>query len=147
MIICIWYQFYYASLCNPFSSMSVCLFNIFWLTQNGRHLGDDIFKYNFLNENVWISIKVSLKFLFKCPINNFPASVQIMAWRQSGDKPLSEPMMVNLPMHTCITLPHWVNPLWPSDAISRRSWSSLFQAMVPCLMVPSHYLIKCHILI
>ena len=30
--------------------------------QNGRHLPDDIFKCYFLNENVWISIKISLNF-------------------------------------------------------------------------------------
>ena len=29
----------------------------------------------------------------KRPINNNPAQVQIMAWRQRGAKPLSEPMM------------------------------------------------------
>ena len=33
---------------------------------------------------------------------NIPALVQIMAWRRSGDKPLSEPMMVGLLTHTCI---------------------------------------------
>ena len=31
-----------------------------------------------------------------------------MAWCRSGDKPLSEPMMVSLPMHICITRPQWV---------------------------------------
>ena len=61
--------------------------------QNGRHFADDIFKWVFLNENVWFSIKISLKFVHKVPINNFPALVQIMAWRRTGDKPLSEPMM------------------------------------------------------
>ena len=30
------------------------------------------------------------------PINNIPALVQIMAWHQPGDKPLSEQMMVSL---------------------------------------------------
>ena len=30
------------------------------------------------------------------PINNKTALVQIMAWRQTDDKPLSEPMMVSL---------------------------------------------------
>ena len=34
-----------------------------------------------------------------------------MAWRQSGDKPSSEPNMVNLPMHICVTRPQWVNKL------------------------------------
>ena len=30
------------------------------------------------------------------PINNNSALVQIIAWRWSGDKPLSQPMMVDL---------------------------------------------------
>ena len=61
--------------------------------QNIRHFAHNVFKCNFLNENVWIPIKISLKFVPKGPINNIPALVQIMAWRQTGDKPLSEPMM------------------------------------------------------
>ena len=62
----------------------------------------------FLNENVWIPIKISLKFIIKGPINNIPALVQIMAWCRSGDKPLSEPMMVRLPTHICVARPQWV---------------------------------------
>ena len=63
----------------------------------------------FFNENVWISIKISLKFVPKGPINNIPALVQIMAWRRLGDKPLSEPMMFSLLTHICVTRPQWVN--------------------------------------
>ena len=63
--------------------------------QNGRYNADDIFKCIFLNENVWIPTKISLKFVPKGPINNIPALVQIMAWRRLGDKPLSELMMVS----------------------------------------------------
>ena len=55
--------------------------------QDGRQFPDDIFKRIFLNENVIISIKISLKFVPKGPINNNPALVQIMAWRRSDDKP------------------------------------------------------------
>ena len=33
--------------------------------QNGRHFPDNIFKCIFLNENVWILIKISLKFVRK----------------------------------------------------------------------------------
>ena len=62
--------------------------------QNGRHFADDIFKRIFLNENIWIPIKMSPKFGPKGPINNIPALVQIMAWRRPGDKPLSEPRLV-----------------------------------------------------
>ena len=62
--------------------------------QNGRHFPDNIFKYIFLNEKVSISIKISLKFVRKDPINNILALVQIMAWHHPGDKPLSESLMV-----------------------------------------------------
>ena len=40
---------------------------------------DDIFKYIFLNVNLCITIKISLKFVRKGPINNKPAVFQIMA--------------------------------------------------------------------
>ena len=83
-------------------------FNTLRPRRNGRHLADDIFKCIFLNENVWIPIKISLKFVPKGPINYIPALVQIMAWRRPGDKPLSELMMVRLPTHICVTRPQWV---------------------------------------
>ena len=59
--------------------------------QNGSYIPDDIFKCIFLNENVWLLLKTSLKFV---RINNILALVQLMAWRRAGAKPLSEPMMV-----------------------------------------------------
>ena len=77
--------------------------------QNGRHFADDIFKRIFFNENVWIPIQISLKFVPKGPINNIPALDRIMAWPRPGDKPLSEPMMARLPTHICVTRPQWVN--------------------------------------
>ena len=77
--------------------------------QDGRHFPNDIFKWIFLNESIWISIKISLTFVPSVPINNIPALVQIMAWRRPGDKSLSEPMMVSLPTHICVTRPQWVN--------------------------------------
>ena len=61
--------------------------------QNGRHSGDDIFRCIFLNENVCIFIKISLKFVSKGSIDNNPALVQIMVWHRIGDKLLSEPML------------------------------------------------------
>ena len=36
-----------------------------------------------------------------------------MAWRRPGDKPLSEPMMVSLLTHICITRPPWVKCIQP----------------------------------
>ena len=71
-----------------------------------------MFKCIFLNENVWITIIISLKFVPKGSINNNPALFQIMAWRRPGDKPLSEPMMVSLLTHICVTLPQWVKQCW-----------------------------------
>ena len=92
--------------------------------QNGRHFADDIFKCIFLNENVWILIKISLKFVPKGPINNIPALVQIMAWRRPGDKPLSEPMMGSSLTHICVTRPQWVK-----GAVSYRFSQGLLTLM------------------
>ena len=80
--------------------------------QNGRRFPDDILICIFVNENEWHSIKHSLKCVPKVPINNIPALVQIMAWRRPGDKPLSEPMMVSLLTHICVTRPQWVKKHW-----------------------------------
>ena len=87
-------------------------FNSLRPRQDGRHFADDIFSRIFLNENVLISIKISLKFVPKGPINNIPALVQIMAWLPPGDKPLSEPVMVRLLTHICLTRPQRVNNHW-----------------------------------
>ena len=83
--------------------------NTLRLRQNGRHFADDMFKCIFLNENVWIAIEISLKFVPKGSINNNPALLQIMVWRRPGDKPLCETMMVSSLTHICVTQPQWVN--------------------------------------
>ena len=59
---------------------SLELFNTLRQKQNGRRFPDDTFKCIFSNENVRISMKISLKFVPKVPINNIPALIQIMAW-------------------------------------------------------------------
>ena len=69
----------------------------------------------FLNENVLISIKISLKFILQGPINNIPTLVQIMAWRWTGAKPLCEPMMIILLTHIWS---QWVNPQWVSQSVN-----------------------------
>ena len=81
-----------------------CL-NTLRLGQDGFQFHDDIFKYIFLNENIWISIAISMMLVLSGPINNIPALVQIMAWRRPGDKPLSEPMLLSVPTHICVTRP------------------------------------------
>ena len=85
------------------------LFNTLRPRQNERHFPDAIFKCISLNENVQISLTISLKFVPKVRISNIPSLVQIMAWRRPGDKSLSEPMMVYLLTHICVTRPQWVN--------------------------------------
>ena len=85
------------------------IYNTLRLRQNSCHFPDDILKCIFLNENLWISTKISLKFVLKGPISSIPALVQIMAWPRPVDKLLSEPMMVSLLTHICVTRPQWVN--------------------------------------
>ena len=96
------------------ASTGIDLTHVYWIVntlrprQNGHHFADDIFKRIFSNENVEISIKISLKFVPKGRINNIPALVQVMARRRPGDKPLTEPMVVRLLTHICVTRPQWV---------------------------------------
>ena len=91
-----------------------------------------------------------------------------MAWRCLGDMPLSEPMMVSLPTHICVTQPQWVNSLatgrWDSYCKSvifrliqksslatcckiKLRWmpkkSTLVQIMAWCCQATSHYLSQC----
>ena len=97
---------------------------------NGRHFADDIFKGIFLNENIWIPIEFSLKFVPvpRGPINNIPTLVQVMAWHRPSDKPLSEPMMVKLITHICGNRPQWVNA-----SVAKSWWVANFRWQVPWL--------------
>ena len=103
--------------------------------QNGRHFADDLFKCSFLNENVWISIKIPLKFNRKGPINNIPSLVRMMAWRPPDDKPLCEPMMVSLLTHMCVTQPQWVKILAQSTFSTVRifRWHSARLQHLQCI--------------
>ena len=85
--------------------------NTLKLRQNDRHFTDKICKCIFLKENVWILLKISLKFVTKVRINNIPALVQNMASFRPGNKPLSEPTMVSLLTHICVTRPQWVKSI------------------------------------
>ena len=102
---------------------------------NGRHFPDDIFKWISLNENVWISIRISLKLVcFKGPIY-IPPLIQIMAWRRPDDKSISKPMDVSLPKHICVTRPQWAKYTYPQCfPLNKKSVSVTFvgQAMVNC---------------
>ena len=117
-------QHCWGMLYTQYSTVPVTCVNTLRLRQNGRHFPDDIFKWIFLNENVWISINISLKFVPRGPINNIPALVQIMASCRPGDKPLSEPMLVSLPMHICVTQPQWVKNMIFKYVIENSSWDT-----------------------
>ena len=109
--------------------------NILTPRQNGRHFADDILKCIFLNENVWILIVISPRFVPNGPINNMPTLVLIMAWCRLGDKPSFEPIMHwfhdaymrqgNISSHQ----PSWMLTHWLRDkmvVISQMAHSNAF---------------------
>ena len=82
------------------------LFNTLGPRRNGRHFPDDIFECIFFNENVWILLRISLKFVPNIWINNIPALVQIMLnqlwfvyWRIYASLGLNESTML-VKVHT-----------------------------------------------
>ena len=101
---------------------SKALLNTLRTRQNGRHFADHIVIYICVNENVWIAIDISIKFVPKDQINNIPAVVQITAWRRPSDQPLSEPMMLSLLTHICVTRPQWVNTFEFGGAFISMKW-------------------------
>ena len=93
------------------------------LTHWGRDRIAAIFQTTFSDANIWNAINISLSFVPKGLIDNIPALVLIMAWRRSGDKPLSEPMMVSLLTHICVIRPQWVK-----QYKGVTSWISTFKS-------------------
>ena len=89
----------------------------------GRDIIAAIFQTTFSNTFSYMKMnefwqKNSLKFVPKGPINNTTALVQIKAWRRPGNKLFSEPIIVRLPTHICVTRPPWVNHI---------VWSQVFR--------------------
>ena len=159
---------YKTSAVQNYQSCSHCYINTLRPRQYGRHFPDDVFKCIGVNENMSILITISLKFVCMVLINNTPSLVQIMAWCRSGDKQLSEPMMVRLLMHICLTRPQWINVYrnlvlslyaikciqntikYVFNFINCQSWFKDGYVMPSCLyQVPAfygyfgHYIIKC----
>ena len=83
--------------------------------QNGHHFPDDIFRRIFLNENVPISIHISLKHVPEGPVNPISALVLVMAWCRPGAKPISKTMVVSLLKHICVTGPQSINVIAVSE--------------------------------
>ena len=118
---CFWWSVFFVIVPSFASNQLNNLSLRYILTHWGRDKMDAIFqttffKCIFLNENVWISLKISLKFVPRVPVNNIPALVLIKAWRRPGNKPLSEPMIVSLPTHICVTRPQWVRVEYPDKS-------------------------------
>ena len=93
--------------------------------QNGRHFPDDIFKCIIMNVN------------HRQFPDNFTALVQILAWRRSGDRRLSEPMIIILLTQICVTRLQWVNSLRPCDAFMRHHY---FRKWLVASSATKHYL-------
>ena len=93
----LWVQFpyviYYPWLLTPWHKDSGYKINTLRPRRNGRYFAHDDLNCILFNEKAWISTKCSLKCVRKCLINNIPPFVRIMAWRRTGDKPLSELLM------------------------------------------------------
>ena len=67
--------------------------NSFHLDKTAADMADDNFKSFiciFDNENDRISIQISLKFAPRILLDNKPALIKLIAWRRTGDTPLSE---------------------------------------------------------
>ena len=75
---------------------------------------DNIFTCVFLNENAWISIKISLKFVPKDPMNNIPALVidGLVQERHNSSASAMELRLSCINPSICTTRFHWVNRYW-----------------------------------
>ena len=83
------------------------------LSHWGRDKMTTVSQTTFWNVCYWIKmyefwLRIHWGMFLKGLINYISSLVQIMAWRCPGAKPLSEPMMVKLPNHICVTRPQWV---------------------------------------
>ena len=90
--------------------------------QNGCHVADVIFKFISLNESYCCFIKISLKFVHNSPVDNKSALVEVMDWRQTDDKPLTElnqwwpSLLIGISSLSLPVLTHW--PLGDLTAVS-----------------------------
>ena len=139
--------------------------NTLRLRQNYCHFIDDIFKSIFVNEIVWISIKISLKFVPKVQIHNIPALVQIMAWCWPGDNHylnqwwlvywhLYAPLGLNALkcwrngkwacLKPCVVVEYFKNYTGHGDILITNS--SIWYAYICKSMPQFHFRLSCHVL-
>ena len=89
----------------------IMLVNTLRPRQSCRHFADDIFKWIFLNRNVWIFIEISLTFVPKGQINNILVLDQIMLGTDQATSHYLNQWWYSLLIHICITRPQWVKHL------------------------------------
>ena len=97
--------------CKPYKRLVRCI-NMYRPEQTGRPFGNDIVKPIFMNPHHYVLIKISQKFVPGCPVENKPALVQVMAWRQPDDEPLLEPILMadwSIYIYICVVRPRFEN--------------------------------------
>ena len=132
------------------------MFNTLRLRKNCCHFANDIFRYIFLNENVWILLKISLKFVPKFPVNYIPALVQIMDWHRTGNRPLlthysmgkvavflNRCVIFKLIIGNTVLGTHCEIALWWMQQHFTNERSTLVQVMAWCRQATSHFLSQC----
>ena len=83
------------------------------------------FQSHFVNENVRISIKFSLKFVPKGPINNIPSLVQIMALRRPGASHyLNQRLLIYWHMYASLGLNELSNGFLPDSTKPLNTWTN-----------------------
>ena len=102
----IWWRHHVYVLVSTVRSVSVPVRRALHVFRGGRCTegiwsGTEFFPWIFCNENIWISIEISLTSVSKLQIKNIPGLVDMIALHRLGNTPLSEPMMTRLPTHIC----------------------------------------------
>ena len=112
-----------------------------YLTHWGRDKMDAISQTTVSNAFSWMKMhqfcfRFHWNLFLNGSINNILSLVRIMAWRP-GDKPLSDPTMVSLPTHICVTRPQWLNSNYSIARTSNCSvWSHILSALEWALWDP-----------
>ena len=127
---CIWWWFH--------AIMTQYTIDTLRLRQDDCLFADNIFRGIFYNENVWISIKISQKFVPEGPMNNIPAFLQIWLGADQATSHYLNQWWLHY-RHIFVTRPQWGNSLGPR--------STLAQVLEFCLKAPSHYLNQCWLMI
>ena len=65
-----------------------------------------------------------------------------MASRRPGDKPLSEPMVVRLPTHICVTRPQWVKPFYTHITHNSGLSNQFSEAKTTCTCSPALFWLR-----